>query len=238
MKKIVILISILLFPVFSMAADLLKTEDEKTLYSLGTAITRNLKQFDITKKEAKFIIMGFTDALKGEKSKVDDSYLPKINDFFAKKNKEMVEKEKLKSDKFIKTYLKKNRKAKKFNSGLVYHRTKKGKGKKPKETDTVKVHYHGTFTDGKVFDSSVERKAPSEFPLNAVISCWTEGLQKMKIGEKATLVCPSDIAYGDAGRPPHIAPGTTLLFDVELLEIISKKEARKAKNKTKTKVKK
>ena len=179
--------------------------------------------------------MGFTDAINGEKSKVDESYLPKINDFFAKKNAEMVKKEKLKSDKFVKTYIKKNKKAKKFDSGLVYLKTKSGKGKKPKAIDTVKVHYHGTFMDGKVFDSSVERKTPSEFPLNAVIACWTEGLQKMKIGEKATLVCPSDIAYGDAGRPPHIAPGTTLLFDVELLEIISKKETLKAKTKTKVK---
>ena len=100
---------------------------------------------------------------------------------------------------------------------------KKGKGKSPKETDTVKVHYHGTTIDGKIFDSSVDRKQPAEFPLRAVISCWTEGLQKMKVGEKGTLLCPSDIAYGDAGRPPTIAPGATLMFDVELLDIVKKK---------------
>ena len=85
----------------------------------------------------------------------------------------------------------------------------------------MKVHYHGTLTDGTVFDSSRERGEPVEFPLNQVIPCWTEGVQKMKVGETARLVCPSDIAYGDAGRP-GIPPGATLVFEVELLGIQGK----------------
>jgi FKBP-type peptidyl-prolyl cis-trans isomerase len=83
----------------------------------------------------------------------------------------------------------------------------------------VKVHYHGTLLDGSVFDSSVDRGEPVTFPLNGVIPCWTEGLQLMKVGEKAKLVCPSEIAYGDTGAPPRIKPGATLVFDVELLGI-------------------
>ena len=83
----------------------------------------------------------------------------------------------------------------------------------------MRVHYHGTLPDGKVFDSSVQRGQPAEFQLNQVIPCWTEGLQKMKVGGKARLVCPSDLAYGDRGRP-SIPPGATLVFEVELLEIL------------------
>lgn len=224
MRKVFLIASVLLMPAFSFANEAPKTEEEKTLYFLGATISRNLKQFDLTKEETKYIIIGFSETIRGEESKVDDSYGPKINEFFMKKREASAKKEKAKAADFVKDYLNKNKKAKKFDSGLVYLQTKKGKGESPKETDTVKVHYHGTTIDGKVFDSSVERKQPAEFPLRAVIPCWTEGLQKMKVGEKGTLLCPSDIAYGDTGRLPTIAPGATLIFDVELLDIV-KKEA-------------
>ena len=105
-------------------------------------------------------------------------------------------------------------------SGLVYKTMTAGTGASPKASDTVKVHYHGTMPDGRVFDSSVQRGEPVEFALNQVIPCWTEGVQKMKVGEKAKLVCPSSIAYGDQGRPPTIPGGATLVFEVELLEIL------------------
>jgi FKBP-type peptidyl-prolyl cis-trans isomerase FkpA len=104
-------------------------------------------------------------------------------------------------------------------SGLVYTELKGGTGPSPKETDRVTVNYRGTFTDGKEFDSSYKRNQPATFPLNGVIKCWTEGLQKMKVGGKAKLVCPSSIAYGDQGRPPLIPGGATLNFEVELLAI-------------------
>ena len=107
-------------------------------------------------------------------------------------------------------------------SGLVFRSVKEGKGPGPLATDTVRVHYHGTLTDGKVFDSSVQRGEPVEFALNQVVPCWTEGLQKMRVGEKAKLVCPSEIAYGDGGRGPDIGPGATLVFEVELLGIKGK----------------
>jgi FKBP-type peptidyl-prolyl cis-trans isomerase FkpA/FKBP-type peptidyl-prolyl cis-trans isomerase FklB len=110
--------------------------------------------------------------------------------------------------------------ATKTPSGLVMTTVKPGSGASPAPTDTVKVHYHGTLTDGTVFDSSVERKEPATFPLNRVIPCWTEGVQKMKVGGKSRLVCPAALAYGDQGAPPKIKPGATLVFDVELLEIV------------------
>lgn len=108
----------------------------------------------------------------------------------------------------------------KLDSGLVYKTMKPGSGKSPRATDVVRVHYHGTLPDGRVFDSSVQRGEPAEFALNQVIPCWTEGVQRMKVGEKAKLVCPSDIAYGDGGTPDGtIPPGATLAFEVELIEI-------------------
>jgi FKBP-type peptidyl-prolyl cis-trans isomerase FkpA len=105
-------------------------------------------------------------------------------------------------------------------SGLVYTAVVEGKGPSPTGTDTVKVHYRGTFPDGKEFDSSYSRNAPATFPLNRVIPCWTEAVQKMKVGGKAQLVCPPAIAYGERGAGNGaIPPNATLRFEVELLEI-------------------
>jgi FKBP-type peptidyl-prolyl cis-trans isomerase len=109
--------------------------------------------------------------------------------------------------------------AKKFPSGLIYKEIKAGTGANPTAEDTVRVHYTGTFPDGKVFDSSVQRGQPAEFPLKGVIPCWTEGIPKMKVGGKAKLVCPAAIAYGVQGRP-GIPGGASLIFEVELLDIV------------------
>jgi len=107
-------------------------------------------------------------------------------------------------------------------SGLVYRALKDGTGASPKATDLVKVHYKGTFPDGREFDSSYKRNEPTEFPLNQVIPCWTEGVQRMKVGGKAKLTCPSAIAYGARGAGNVIPPNATLLFEVELLAINGK----------------
>ena len=104
-------------------------------------------------------------------------------------------------------------------SGLIFTETVVGTGPAPGPTSRVQVHYHGTFPDGRVFDSSVDRGQPSTFPVNRVIKCWTEGLQLMRVGGKATLVCPAAIAYGERGRPPKIPASSTLHFDVELLSV-------------------
>ena len=107
-------------------------------------------------------------------------------------------------------------------SGLVYRSMKDGTGDSPKATDKVKVHYKGTFPDGKEFDSSYKRNEPTEFPLNGVIPCWTEGVQLMKTGGKAKLTCPSAIAYGARGAGGVIPPNATLVFEIELLAINGK----------------
>ena len=104
-------------------------------------------------------------------------------------------------------------------SGMVYRALTEGSGASPKETDVVRVHYKGTFPDGKEFDSSYKRGQPTEFPLNRVIKCWTEGVQKMKMGGKAKLTCPPSLAYGEKGAGGTIPPNATLQFEVELLAI-------------------
>ena len=105
-------------------------------------------------------------------------------------------------------------------SGLVYRALKDGTGPNPKASDVVRVHYKGSFPDGKEFDSSYSRGKPAEFPLDRVIKCWTEGVQRMKVGGKAKLTCPAAIAYGERGAGGVIPPNATLQFEVELLGIV------------------
>ena len=109
----------------------------------------------------------------------------------------------------------------KTDSGMVYRSLTEGKGASPKATDIVQVHYKGTFPDGKEFDSSHKRGQPTEFPLNRVIKCWTEGVQMMKVGGKAKLTCPPSLAYGEKGAGGVIPPNATLQFEVELISIKS-----------------
>jgi FKBP-type peptidyl-prolyl cis-trans isomerase FkpA len=108
---------------------------------------------------------------------------------------------------------------KKTASGIVITILTEGSGASPMATDTVKVHYRGTLIDGKEFDSSYKRGQPTSFPLKGVIPCWTEGVQAIKVGGKAKLQCPSELAYGSRGRPGVIPPDATLTFEIELLEI-------------------
>ncbi|MGD9641595.1 MAG: FKBP-type peptidyl-prolyl cis-trans isomerase [Elusimicrobiales bacterium] len=200
------------------AADDGMTEDQKTLYFLGQAVSSKIKQFEFTPDETKFIVQGFSEALAGQKSKADETYGMKLNAYLAKKQEAIVAKQKDAAKPFL-AKMAKEKGAQKLPSGVIVIPVKAGKGAYPKASDMVKVHYHGTFPDGKVFDSSVERGQPAEFPLGGVIPCWTEGVQKIKVGGKAKLVCPSDTAYGDQGAGGTIPGGATLVFEVELLEI-------------------
>lgn len=196
-----------------------ETEDQKTLYALGLALSRNLAPFELTEEEFGFVAQGMEDGTLDKPKKVDaQAYQPKIQAFARARQSAAAEKEKAAGKEYL-AKAEKEAGVEKLPSGVLYKEVQAGSGKQPTATDRVKVHYNGTLTDGTVFDSSVERGQPATFPLNGVIKCWTEGVQKMKVGGKSRLVCPPDVAYGDRGAPPLIKPGATLVFDVELLEI-------------------
>lgn len=202
-----------------------KTEEEKTFYAIGTMFGSRLTQLNMTDAEIDSLTTGLRDAAKGEKQKVDPmAYQQKIQDMFKARMEKQAGEIKKKGIEFLNNFVSKEG-ATKTASGLAYKVIKEGTGPSPKETDVVKVHYHGTLIDGTVFDSSVERKQEVSFPLNRVIRGWTEGLQTMKVGGKSKFVIPSELAYGDAGAPPKIAGGATLIFEVELLGIEKGQEA-------------
>lgn len=198
----------------------LKTEEQKTLYALGLAISQSLGPFNLSETELEMVKSGLTDGVLSRPHKVElPTYGPKLKELQASRQAATAAVEK----KLGQSYLEKaaaEKGATKTASGVIVTTIKPGTGLSPAATDKVKVHYTGTLIDGTVFDSSVQRGQPATFPLNGVIKCWTEGVATMKVGGKAKLVCPADAAYGDKGAPPKIKPGSTLVFEVELLEIV------------------
>lgn len=195
-------------------------DDQKTLYAVGLAISQSLTSFMLSESELDLVKSGLTDGVLKRPPKVDlQVFGPKIQQLQQARNAVAAESEKKAGAAFL-TKAAAEAGAKKTESGAIITVIKEGKGANPKATDTVKVHYHGTLVDGTVFDSSVKRGEPATFGLNQVIKCWTEGVQQIKVGGKSKLVCPSNLAYGDKGAPPLIKPGATLVFDVELLEIV------------------
>ncbi len=197
-------------------------DDQKTLYALGLAISQSLGTFSLSEVELDMVKNGLTDGVLKRSPKADlQTFGPKIQQLQQARLALVAEGEKKAGAAFL-TKAASEKSSTKTESGIVITTIKPGTGATPKATDTVKVHYHGTLTDGTVFDSSVKRGEPATFPLDKVIKCWTEGVQQIKVGGKSRLVCPSNLAYGDAGSPPVIKPGSTLVFEVELLEIVTK----------------
>ena len=197
-----------------------KTEDEKMLYYIGIVMSRNFAQLALSREESEMVVQGLQDALADKAMELDEAtYRPKLEAFAKGRAEAALEQEKARSKEFL-AEAGKAKGAKTTDSGLIFTEIKAGNGDSPAPTDTVKVHYHGTLRDGTVFDSSVKRGQPFETALNRVIPCWTEGVQMMKPGAKAKLVCPPEIAYGDRGAPPVIQGGAVLTFEVELLEVV------------------
>lgn len=218
MRKLIVTVFVLLLTIPVWAAPP-QTEDQKTLYSLGVHMARQMAVFNLSAEEVEFVKEGITDATAGKKLIAEpEAYEQNINALAQTRMQIMAQKQK----ELSLPYLEKaaaEKGAQKTATGMIYQEITAGSGAHPKASDTVKVHYSGTLIDGKEFDSSLKRGQPMEFPLGQVISCWTEGVGKMKVGGKAKLTCPADLAYGDQGRPPIIPGGATLVFEVELLEI-------------------
>jgi FKBP-type peptidyl-prolyl cis-trans isomerase FkpA len=217
---LLLVLAFLALPAAAPAATAPTSETEKTFYALGLAISQNLGTFDLSETELEMVKAGLSDGVLGKPAQVDlRTYGPKLQELQRSRGAAAAAQEK-KAGETLLSKAADEKGAIKTPAGAVVIPLKPGTGPSPSATDKVKVHYHGTLTDGTVFDSSVQRGEPITFPLDGVIPCWTEGVQQMKVGGKARLVCPSDTAYGDRGAPPRIKPGATLVFEVELLEIV------------------
>jgi FKBP-type peptidyl-prolyl cis-trans isomerase FkpA len=197
-----------------------ETEKRNTLYAIGATVAKQLTVFNLTAEELDHVLQGIKETQTGVKSAVDlTAYNQKIQELARARRKQQGEKSAPANREFQEKAAREPG-AKTTPSGMVYIPVAEGKGDGPKASDTVRVNYRGTLVDGREFDSSFKRGKPLEFKLDSVIKCWTEGLQMMRPGGKAKLVCPSAIAYGENGAGEMILPGATLAFEVELLEIV------------------
>jgi FKBP-type peptidyl-prolyl cis-trans isomerase FkpA len=202
----------------STEASSLQTDQDKTLYALGLAIGDNIKDFKLTAAEVALVSQGLTDIVLGVEPQVSiDEYGQRIQGLAQVRMSAAATAEKDASEAWVAEQAGQPN-AERSASGVVFISLTEGTGENPTADSTVRVHYHGTLRDGSVFDSSVQRGEPISFPLNGVIPCWTEGVQKIKVGGKAKLVCPSETAYGDQGSG-SIPGGAALAFEVELLAI-------------------
>lgn len=204
-------------------------EDPKIFYALGVLLHRQVASFQLTPAELELVKQGLTDANAGKIPNVDMKvYGPKVQETADARRRAQSDKiaaTKVQNDKMVaakafEENAAKEKDAIKTASGMVFIPLKEGTGKSPGPMSTVRVNYRGTLTDMTEFDSTYKRGKPADLSLNRVIRCFNEGLQKMKVGGHAKLVCPSDIAYGEQGSGKVIPPGATLVFEVELLEIV------------------
>ena len=196
----------------------LTTDQDKTLYAIGLVLGQQINDFKLTAGEFDIVSLGMKDAVLGLEPKAAlDVYGPRIQLLMQERMQAVAAAEKQASDAWVAEQAALPG-AQRSATGVVVISMTEGTGANPTADSTVKVHYHGTLRDGTVFDSSVERGEPISFPLSGVISCWTEGVQKIKVGGKAKLTCPAATAYGDRGVGA-IPPNSDLTFEVELLGI-------------------
>jgi len=189
-------------------------------YSLGMNIASNLKSSGVDTIDFEEFNTGLKAVFKGNQTKIGTEEANQLlQEFFTALQQEQHGSN-IEEGKAFLTENSKKENITELESGLQYEILKEGTGEKPKATDQVKCHYHGTLIDGTVFDSSVERGEPAVFPVNGVIPGWVEALQLMPTGSKWKLFIPSEMAYGEKGAGQAIAPHSTLIFDVELLEIV------------------
>ena len=193
---------------------------DKISYALGLTMASNLKSSGFENVDLDRFMKGMSDVVNGVKSEIT---IEEAKEILSRHFSELQAKADKENKKIGDAFLKENKNRPGVTttaSGLQYEVLTKGEGKKPKATDTVRCHYEGKLIDGRVFDSSFKRNQPADFPVNQVIQGWVEALQLMPVGSKWRLFIPSDLAYGEMGAGDIIGPNATLIFDVELIEIL------------------
>jgi FKBP-type peptidyl-prolyl cis-trans isomerase FkpA/FKBP-type peptidyl-prolyl cis-trans isomerase FklB len=199
------------------------TDEQKTFYAMGLAISQSISSFTLSESELEIVEAGITDGVFKRPPKVDlQTFGPKIQLLQQARAAVLAEPEKKAGAAFL-AKIAAEPGVKKTESGAILKTIKEGNGAIPKISDMVKVHYQGTLIDGTVFESSSKQGELAMLRVNEMSKCWAEGIQQIKVGGKSKLVCPSNLAYRDKGLPPLIKPGATLVFDIELLEIIAAK---------------
>jgi FKBP-type peptidyl-prolyl cis-trans isomerase FkpA len=198
------------------------TDEQKTLYALGLSINQSLSNFSLSEAEFEIVKSGIIDGFSKRAAKVDIlAFGPKIQQLQQARASVIAEGEKKLGAAFL-TKAAAESGSKKTESGAVITTIKEGKGAIPKISDMVKVQYNGTLIDGTVFDSTLKQGEPPILVVSEMSKCWVEGIQQMKVGGKSRLICPSSLGYRDKGLPPLIKPGATLVFEIDLLEIVAK----------------
>ncbi|WP_228713653.1 FKBP-type peptidyl-prolyl cis-trans isomerase [Arundinibacter roseus] len=199
----------------------LKTAIDSVAYSIGLSVGGSLKSQGLTDINTNLLMQGINDLLKGNPTPLTPEQANQtIGEYFQKQTTAKASENQKKGEKFLEEN-KKRPGVVTTASGLQYEVVKMGEGAKPADSSKVKTHYHGTLIDGTVFDSSVDRGQPVEFPVNGVIKGWQEALQLMPVGSKWKLYIPSNLAYGERAAGPAIGPNSALVFEVELLEILN-----------------
>jgi FKBP-type peptidyl-prolyl cis-trans isomerase FkpA len=194
--------------------------DARTLYTLGQLISRTLESFALSPDELKYVGMGLEDGVLQREPKVDlAAEAPRLHELQSARRAATAAAEKDRALEHV-ANVSANPESIRHANGLIVEPLKSGAGDMPSSTDHVSVHYVGRLVDGTVFDSSLARGEPATFPVKGVIACWNQALPTLRVGTRARLTCPPELAYGDRGLPPAIRPGATLIFELELLGII------------------
>jgi len=198
----------------------LPNPEARSLYTLGQLISRTLDGFSLNEQELEWVKSGIADGVLGRSSKVDlAAEAEGLTTLQADRRAATLQRERSAGTAYL-AAVAQTPGVERLESGLIIESLRAGSGERPSALDHVSVHYEGRLIDGTLFESSRGRGTPATLPLRGVIACWSEALQKMRVGSRSRITCPAELAYGERGSPPAVKPGATLVFEIELLGVV------------------
>lgn len=202
------------------AGESLPNAEARSLYTLGQLISRTLDGFSLNEQELEWVKSGIDDGVLGRASKVDlAAEAEGLTTLQADRRAATLQRERSAGTAYL-AAVAKTPGVERLESGLIIESLRAGSGERPSALDHVSVHYEGRLIDGTLFESSRSRGTPATLPVRGVIACWSEALQKMRVGSRSRITCPAELAYGERGSPPAVKPGATLVFEIELLGVV------------------